>query len=121
MYKRKIPVELGCGFELMRHIINGKWKFMLLYCLNEGINRPSDIQRALPDISRRVINLQLNQLMAHQLVYKEDYNQKPPKVEYFLTDLGVALMPVIIKLGTWGEDHKELLQNVIEESISYDV
>lgn len=119
MYKRKIPVELGCGFELMRHVINGKWKFMLLYCLNEGIHRPSEIQRALPDISRRVINLQLKQLMVHQLVYKEDYNELPPKVEYFLTDLGRDLMPLIIQFGTWGENHKRLLQKVVQESITY--
>lgn len=119
MYKRKIPLQLGCGFELVRQIINGKWKFMLLYCLNEGINRPSEIQRALPDISRRVINIQLNQLIVHQLVSKEDYNQKPPKVEYFLTDLGKSLIPLVIKLGTWGENHKEVLQGAVEDSVSY--
>ncbi|MBE5318748.1 winged helix-turn-helix transcriptional regulator [Pedobacter sp. MR2016-19] len=42
-----------------------------------------------------------------------------PKVEYFLTDLGRELMHLIIQLGTWGEDHKLLLQDLVKESITY--
>lgn len=91
---------------------------MLMYCMHEGINRPSDMQRALPGISRRVVNIQLNQLIAHQLVSKVDYELKPPKVEYFLTDLGKSLMPLIIELGEWGEGNKYRLQPLLEESIS---
>lgn len=106
---------MGCGFELVRQVINGKWKFMLMYCLHEGINRPSDMQRALPGISRRVVNIQLNQLIQHQLVTKVDYEEKPPKVEYFLTDSGKSLMPLIIGLGEWGENNKCSLQTIIKE------
>ncbi|MGN8070145.1 winged helix-turn-helix transcriptional regulator [Mucilaginibacter sp. 22184] len=110
MYERKIPLTLGCGFELVRQVVNGKWKFMLLYCLHEGITRPSAMERALPGISRRVINIQLNQLIGHGLVSKQDYEEMPPRVEYFLTDLGKSLIPFIIDLGTWGEEHKGTLQ-----------
>ncbi|QMW07175.1 helix-turn-helix transcriptional regulator [Spirosoma foliorum] len=92
---------------------------MLMYCLHEGINRPSDMQRVLPGISRRVINIQLNQLIQHQLIMKVDYEQKPPKVEYFLTDLGKSLLPLITDLGAWGETNKNLLQTAIEDTISY--
>lgn len=58
-----------------------------LWFINEGTKRPSDLQRKIPDASRRVLNIQLKELEGHELVSKVIYPVVPPRVEYSLTDL----------------------------------
>jgi DNA-binding HxlR family transcriptional regulator len=85
----------------------------LLWFINEGYQRPSELQRKIPDASRRVLNIQLKELEEHELVSKIIYAQLPPKVEYYLTDFGKTLIPVISALGNWGDQHEERLRKVI--------
>jgi len=113
MYERKIPLNLNCGLDLIGEVLYGKWKIRLLWFINEGFQRPSELQRKIPDASRRVLNIQLKELEEHELVSKIIYPQVPPKVEYSLTDFGKTLIPVISVLGTWGDENEERLRNVI--------
>ena len=113
MYERKIPVNLNCGLDLIAEVLYGKWKIRLLWFINEGHKRPSELQRKIPNASRRVLNIQLNELEAHGLVSKIIYPQVPPKVEYSLTDLGKTIIPILGVLGQWGDDNEEYLRSVI--------
>lgn len=113
MHERKIPLNLNCGLDLIGEVLYGKWKIRLLWFINEGHLRPSELQRKIPDASRRVLNIQLKELEEHELVSKKIYAQVPPKVEYFLTDFGKTLIPVISALGNWGDEHEERLRKVI--------
>ena len=113
MHGRKIPLNLNCGLDLIGEVLYGKWKIRLLWFINEGNLRPSELQRKIPDASRRVLNIQLKELEEHELVSKKIYAQVPPKVEYFLTDFGKTLIPVISALGNWGDEHEERLRKVI--------
>lgn len=113
MYERKIPPNLNCGLDLIGEVLYGKWKIRLLWFINEGFLRPSELQRKIPDASRRVLNIQLNELEEHQLITKKIYAIVPPKVEYNLTDFGKTLIPVISVLGQWGDANEERLRTVI--------
>ncbi|WP_421942971.1 winged helix-turn-helix transcriptional regulator [Pedobacter sp.] len=113
MYERKIPLNLNCGLDLIGEVLYGKWKIRLLWFIDQGFQRPSELQRKIPDASRRVLNIQLKELEEHELVSKIIYPQVPPKVEYSLTDFGKTLIPVISALGNWGDKHEERLRNVI--------
>lgn len=113
MYERKIPLSLNCGLDLIGEVIYGKWKIRLLWFINEGHKRPSELQRKIPDASRRVLNMQLKELEEHELVSKVIYAQVPPKVEYSLTEFGKTLIPVISALGEWGDTNEERLRDVI--------
>ena len=113
MYQRKIPIELNCGLDLVREVIYGKWKIHLLYFISQGNNRPSDLQRRIPGATRRVLNVQLNEMEQHGLICKKIYAELPPKVEYTLTDLGNSVLPIVIALGNWGDEHQEELRRVI--------
>ena len=75
MYERKIPITLDCGLDLIGEVLYGKWKMRLLYFINEGHKRPSELQRKIPDASRRVLNMQLKELEQHELVTKVIYPQ----------------------------------------------
>jgi DNA-binding HxlR family transcriptional regulator len=115
MYKKKIPIELNCGLDLVKEVLYGKWKMHLLYFISQGCKRPGELQRKIPGASRRVINVQLNQLEEHELISKKIYAELPPKVEYSLTELGESVMPVIMTLGKWGDDHQDGLRKVIDK------
>lgn len=113
MYTRKLPLNLHCGLDLIGEVLYGKWKIRLLWFINEGHKRPSELQRKIPDASRRVLNIQLKELEKHELISKIIYAQVPPKVEYSLTAFGHTLIPIISVLGEWGDHHEERLRSVI--------
>lgn len=116
MKERKIPLNLNCGLDLVGEVLYGKWKIRLLWFINEGHKRPSELQRKIPDATRRVLNVQLKELENHELISKVIYPVVPPKVEYSLTEFGQSLIPVIKAIGDWGDDNEERLRAVIEAS-----
>lgn len=113
MRERKIPLNLNCGLDLVGEVFYGKWKIRLLWFINQGHQRPSELQRKIPEASRRVLNMQLKELEDHELVSKVIYAQVPPKVEYSLTEFGKSVIPVLSALGEWGDKNEQRLRSVI--------
>ena len=101
------------GLDLIGEVLYGKWKIRLLWFINEGHKRPSELQRKIPDATRRVLNMQLKELEDHELITRKIYPVVPPKVEYSLTEFGKTLIPVIDALGQWGHAHEDRLREVI--------
>src|SRR4051812_5132612 len=112
MYHKKIPQSFDCGIVLTKEVLNGKWKSSLLYHIWQGVQRPSALQRHIPDATRRVLNVQLNELERHGLVSKTIYPQLPPKVEYSLTEFGRSLLPVIEAMSSWGTENRARLEQI---------
>ncbi|NSL85292.1 helix-turn-helix transcriptional regulator [Chitinophaga sp. Mgbs1] len=102
MYERKIPLEMSCGMVVIMETIGGKWKPCLIYNISKGIRRPGELQRCSPGASRRVLNQQLNELEQSGIVRKVIYAEMPPRVEYYLTEKGHSLLPVIATMEAWG-------------------
>lgn len=117
MYERKTTPNLNCGLDLIGEVLYGKWKIRLLWFIDQGHNRPSQLQRKIPDASRRVLNMQLKELEDHELITKKIYPVVPPKVEYSLTEFGRTVIPVIAALGQWGDEHETRLREVILKGI----
>ena len=107
--------ELRTGFNPGSSLCH--LKIRLLWFVNEGHQRPSELQRKIPEASRRMLNVQLNELEAHDLVTKFIYPVLPPKVEYSLTEFGKTLIPVIAALGKWGDDNEKHLRDVISSKL----
>ncbi|MCJ8154416.1 helix-turn-helix transcriptional regulator [Chryseobacterium sp. SSA4.19] len=118
MYERKIIPNLNCGLDLIGEVLYGKWKIRLLWFINQGYKRPSELQRKIPDASRRVLNVQLKELEEHELVTKVIYPVVPPKVEYTLTEFGESLIPVVGTLGQWADEHQDRLRMLIIKKIT---
>jgi DNA-binding HxlR family transcriptional regulator len=122
MYERKTTPNLNCGLDLIGEVLYGKWKIRLLWFIDQGYQRPSELQRKIPDASRRVLNVQLKELEDHELVTRKIYAVVPPKVEYSLTDFGKTLIPMIATLGQWSDGHEERLRDVIlKQTVSSDL
>ena len=113
MYQKKLPPAAACGILLTKEVLGGKWKAALLYQISRGIQRPGALQRHIPDATRRVLNVQLNELGRHGLVRKTIYPQLPPKVEYDLTDFGRTLLPVVEAMTRWGDENRARLEQLL--------
>ncbi|MBB5622846.1 DNA-binding HxlR family transcriptional regulator [Pedobacter cryoconitis] len=112
MYERKIPKDLDCGMAMIMEIIGGKWKPCLILNISRGFRRPSELQRLNKKASRRVLHHQLKELEEFGIITRVVYAELPPKVEYFLTDLGSSLLPVIGTMDDWGSQYMDNPQNL---------
>lgn len=90
------------GVEEALRFLEGRWKLMMLFQLFGGkVLRFSELERAIPSISEKMLSQQLRQLEADGMVKRIAHQQVPPKVEYCLTDWGQALCPVLDALLRW--------------------
>jgi DNA-binding HxlR family transcriptional regulator len=56
----------------------------------------------MPDISRKILSQQLKELEEDGLILRHSYMEKPPRVEYELSELGRTLIPVLKAMNDWG-------------------
>src|SRR5689334_12327516 len=85
-------------------VLEGRWKVVILFQLfGSSIRRFSELERAIPGISQKMLIQQLRQLEADGVVTRVVYPEVPPRVEYHLTDWGQTLCPVLDNLLTWAE------------------
>ncbi|SDE65212.1 DNA-binding transcriptional regulator, HxlR family [Fontibacillus panacisegetis] len=103
------PSDRGCPVEFTLGVIGGKWKGILLYHLINGVKRFNELRRTCPNITQRMLTLQLRELEQDGLIHREVYQQVPPKVEYSLTPLGQTLIPIILQMKVWGETHRDTI------------
>ncbi len=115
MYEKKIPKDFSCGISVLMEIIGGKWKSYLLFLISNGVRRPSELHRKVPTATGRVLNLQLKELEFHGIICKEIYPEVPPRVEYFLTEFGESLMPVINAMDAWGSGYVQEFQQLMQQ------
>ncbi|WP_370674348.1 winged helix-turn-helix transcriptional regulator [Pleomorphomonas sp. PLEO] len=98
-YTRETAAE---GVEQALKLLEGRWKLVILFHLFGGrIMRFSDLERAIPGISQKMLIQQLRQMEGDGIVRRIVHHQVPPKVEYALTDWGQALCPALDALLTW--------------------
>jgi DNA-binding HxlR family transcriptional regulator len=83
-------------------VLEGRWKLLILFHLFGGkILRFSELERAMPAISQKMLIQQLRQMESDGMVRRIVHHQVPPKVEYRLTDWGQALCPALDALLKW--------------------
>ena len=92
-----------CPLEVAVNTISGKWKIPIVWQINEGKKRPSEFLRGIAKVDRRVLNQQLNEMVADGILMKESFNELPPRVEYRLTELGEKLVTILWQLNDWGK------------------
>jgi DNA-binding HxlR family transcriptional regulator len=97
-------VSAAQGIEQAFKFLEGRWKLLILFHLfGDKVLRFSDLERAIPAISQKMLAQQLRQLEADGIVQRIVHNQVPPKVEYRLTAWGQSLCPALDALLKWAE------------------
>jgi DNA-binding HxlR family transcriptional regulator len=91
------------GVEETLKILEGRWKMLILFHLfAQPVLRFSQLERAIPKISQKMLIQQLRELERDGMVTRTVYPQVPPKVEYALTPIGRELCPALDALLEWG-------------------
>lgn len=94
-------------------VLEGRWKLVILFHLFGGkILRFSELERAIPAISQKMLIQQLRQMETDGMVRRIVHHQVPPKVEYALTDWGQALCPALDSLLRWAALRVEMADGV---------
>ena len=94
-------------------VLEGRWKLLILFHLFGGkILRFSELERAIPAISQKMLIQQLRQMERDGMVPRIVHHQVPPKVEYALTDWGQALCPALDALLKWAALREEVADGV---------
>lgn len=104
--ENEIALNQGCGMAYTLNVIGGRWKPSILWRLVAGTLRYSQLKASMPNISERILVLQLRELESDGLIERIVYREVPPKVEYCLTPLGQSLKPVLQTLSDWGDEHR---------------
>lgn len=92
----------NCSVVRALNYIGGKWKPLILIRLLNGNVRFGKLTVYIPDISRKILAQQLKELEEDGLIIRTEYKEKPPRVEYNLSERGKTLMPVLKALSDWG-------------------
>ncbi len=104
MYRVK-GKDYPCCTSVAMGIIGGKWKTVILYHLmvNDRL-RYNELRKRMLSVTERTLSLQLQQLQEDGVIHREVYTSKPPlKVEYYLTEFGKTLIPLLQSLADWGD------------------
>ncbi|KAB2589784.1 winged helix-turn-helix transcriptional regulator [Streptomyces arboris] len=94
--------------------ISGKWAIGILLNGSHGPARFTELERAVPGISRRMLTLTLRNLERDGLISRTVYATVPPKVEYRATAMADELHSSLTALTTWAERHREMIADARE-------
>ncbi len=98
--------EYKCPVQATINVIGGKWKPLILYYLLQGTKRYGELTRLLPpEVTQRMLTLQLRELESDGVINRTVYPQVPPKVEYSMTEFGRSLEPILLLMVDWGEEY----------------
>lgn len=96
-----------CPVATTVQLIGNKWKLLIIRNLiYKGKQRFGDFLKTIPAISKKVLTDDLRALEGDGLVERQVFAEVPPRVEYFLTTLGLSLKPILEAMSEWGADYK---------------
>ena len=97
------PAKHAEGAEMALKVLEGRWKMIILFHLFvRPVLRFSELERAIPAVSQKMLIQQLRELERDGIVERKVHPEVPPKVEYSLTKWGKAVCPALDALLTWG-------------------
>jgi len=94
----------NCPVEATLDLIGGKYKALILWHLAEGKLRFSELRKVI-SATPKMLTQQLRELEAQKLINREDFPVIPPKVEYYLTETGKSLLPILMDMRDWGASY----------------
>ncbi|MDO5678793.1 MAG: winged helix-turn-helix transcriptional regulator [Pelistega sp.] len=103
----------ACPVNTTLELIGGKWKVVILYQLTIKTQRFNELRRLIPDVTQRMLTLQLREMEHDGLIHREVYPVVPPKVEYSLSEFGRTLLPVVQSMHDWGVSYEQECQRIL--------
>lgn len=101
----------NCPVTPLLLMLQGKWKTQVLYefCIYDRV-RFGQLKKDLPGITNTMLSNTLRDLEEDGLIFREQFNEIPPRVEYGFTEMGRDLLPVFYSIMVWGFKHENDLR-----------
>ena len=104
--KEELP---ECPVATCVQLIGNKWKLLIIQQLLGAPQRFTELKRAIPGISQKVLTDNLRALECDGIIDREVFAEVPPKVVYSLSELGKTLRPILDSMQEWGCSYKNSL------------
>ena len=106
--------EYHCAMDVTMDYIGGKWKTVVLWYLRKDRKRFSELKKLIPNITEKMLSLQLKDLEQDGIVARKVYPEVPPRVEYYLTEFGKTLIPMLEEIAAWGRKLAEKTGRIVD-------
>lgn len=107
-------LDPNCPLRQMFDLVGDRWTSTVLFVIGDGVMRYSDLQRQIPDVTKKMLTQTLRSLENDGLVRRTVYPVVPPKTEYQLTPLGLQFLEPIAALAEWGKQHQNDLKTIFQ-------
>ncbi|KHF39085.1 winged helix-turn-helix transcriptional regulator [Halalkalibacter okhensis] len=91
-------------YEHAIELLGKRWTGLIIRVLLDGPKRFKDIKAQIPDMSDRILTERMKELEQQAIVARSVFPEKPVRIEYSLTEKGLALEPVIESIQSWSEN-----------------
>lgn len=98
----KSKLNANCPVAATLQLIGGKYKALLLWHLSGKVLRFNELRRLVPEATPKMLTQQLRELEADGLIGRKVYAVVPPRVDYYLTERGESLFPILQAMYAWG-------------------
>lgn len=106
---RTTAEDSACPVRDVLDRVGDKRTMLVLIALAEHPRRFSDVNRAVPDISKRMLSQTLRALQRDGMVLRTVFPTNPPSVEYELTELGRTIFEPLTMLVRWVEQSQDAI------------
>ena len=104
LYKSRLD---DCPLTYALNIIGGKWRLPIIWALSKnGTMRYNELRRSIGDITNMMLTQSLKDLESYDIIYRKQFMEVPPRVEYSLTKNGEELITALKTLANWGKKKK---------------
>jgi len=93
-----------CSVAAALQVVGDPWTLLILRDAFFGVRRFDDWQARL-GVARNVLAARLKTLVEQGVLETRPYSEHPPRKDYVLTRKGRDLLPVILTLKAWGDQH----------------
>ncbi len=99
--KKSELMEYSCPLGKAMSALGSKWKPIIVLVIKDRKLRFGELAVRINVISRKVLTDQLREMQTDGLIIREEFKELPPRVEYSLTEKGLALLPILYQLEEW--------------------
>ncbi|WP_337368902.1 helix-turn-helix domain-containing protein [Senegalimassilia faecalis] len=105
--KEELP---PCPVATTLMLIGNKWKIFIIQQLMDRPFRFSELRRAIPGISEKLLTDNLRAMEKNGIITRTVFPEVPPRTEYALSELGDTMRPIIESMATWGTGYQQLVR-----------
>jgi DNA-binding HxlR family transcriptional regulator len=96
-----------CSIARSLELVGERWTLLVVREIFHGRRKFSEMQRSL-GVARNVLTARLQGMVDEGILERRPYSERPERYEYFLTEKGLDLWPVMIALMHWGDKYEAL-------------